>query len=246
MPFMASLEGQFNFGRAQRAPVTPIVTSGLMLNLDAGNPASYPGSGSTWMDLTGNARNATLFNTPTYSSAQGGYISFNDTSYEYAAISDIGSLNQWTIEAWARTNSSLSSRATAIVCNQFDLSTKLNFSMGLNQAYGSANMCIGFFNGAWRTTTGFAPTLNTWYHIVGTYDGSTVRQYTNAVLGTTLTYSGTPQSGGEIRIARRWDESATNNTNFFPGDISIVRIYNKALSQSEVTQNYDAIKSRYV
>lgn len=242
MPFFGSIEGQMNFGRAPKAP---IVTSGLLLNLDAANPASYSGSGSTWTDLTGNGRNATLFNTPTYSSSQGGYLSFAPASFEYATIPNIGNQSQWTMEAWARVTASLSSRATAIIANQYDLSTKLNYSLGLNQAYGSANMCVGFYDGAWRTTTGFAPTLNTWIHFVGTYDGTTLRQYTDAVAGTTLSYSGTPQSGGEIRIARRWDDSATNSTNFFPGDISIIRLYNRALTQSEITQNYNAVKGRY-
>lgn len=49
-----------------------IVRSGLVLNLDAAEPASYPGTGTTWYDLSGNGNNGTLVNGPTYNSANGG------------------------------------------------------------------------------------------------------------------------------------------------------------------------------
>jgi hypothetical protein len=244
MPLVGSVAGKFAFGR-QPANAGTVISSGLQLNLDAGNSTSYGGSGTTWYDLTANARNATLYNTPTYSSSQGGYFSFADTSFEYAAVPNIGNLTQWTVESWARPTASLSGKVTAVVCNEFDLGSKLNFSLGTNRAPTSYNLCAGYYNGAWRTTDGFTPSLNTWYQIVGTYDGTTLRQYTNGVAGTPLAYSGTPQSGGEIRIARRWDSSANDATNFFKGDISIVRIYNRALSGAEVLENYDAVKGRY-
>ncbi len=243
MPITTTIGGAFGYGR-QQPQVTGIVTSGLRVNLDAGNSASYSGSGSTWSDLSGNGNNATLINTPTYSSSQSGYFSFLDTSTQYATISDIGSLSQWTVEAWFRPTASFTGKVTAIVTNQFDLSTKLNYSLGTNTAPGSYNICAGYFNGAWRTTSGFAPTLNTWVHVVGTYDGTTIRQYVNAVLNTSLTYTGTPQSGGQIRIARRWDET-TASSNLYKGDISIIRIYNTALNAAEVLQNYNAVSSRY-
>jgi hypothetical protein len=132
-----------------------------------------------------------------------------------------------------------------IVGNQWDLSSKFNFTMGTNSAPANYNINVGFFDGGWRRTAGFAPTLNAWYHVVGTYDGSTVKQYVNAALDTQTAYSGTPQSGGEVRIARRWDSSSTDSVNFFPGDISVVRIYNRALTSLEVEQNFDSEKNRF-
>ena len=54
-----------------------IITSGLILNLDAGNVASYPGSGTTWTDLSGNGNNGTLINGPTFNSSNGGSILFD-------------------------------------------------------------------------------------------------------------------------------------------------------------------------
>jgi len=57
-----------------------IVTSGLVLQLDAANTKSYPGSGTTWTDLSGNGNNGTLTNSPTFSSANGGIFTFNGTN----------------------------------------------------------------------------------------------------------------------------------------------------------------------
>jgi hypothetical protein len=105
-------------------------------------------------------------------------------------------------------------------------------------------LAVGYYNGAWRTTTGITPTLNTWTYYAGTYNGTILRQYTNNAEVGTLSYSGTPQSGGEIRIARRWDETAIAS-NFLRGNISVIRIYNRALSAAELLQNYNAQKGRY-
>ena len=222
------------------------VTDGLMLYLDAGNLSSYGGSGTTWYDISGNSRNATLINTPTYDGVtNGGLFSFDDVSYEYATIPNIGDLNIFSIEVWCRVHKSLTGKVTAVITNQYDLSTKLNFSIGTNRAPTSYNMSFGYFNGAWRNVNGFDTSLNIWYHLIGTYDGTTLKFYKNGVLDTQTNYSGTPQSGGEIRIARRWDESATNSSNFFDGDVALVRIYNTALNSTQVTQNYDSQKSRF-
>lgn len=225
-----------------------ILTDGLVLALDAGNTKSYSGSGSVWFDRSGKNNNATLVNSPTYNSLS--HFSFNNTTFQHATVSDIGSLNQWTIEAWFRVTSSLTNQVTTIVCNQFDGVNKLNFSMGTNNAgvVGGAaqwNVCVGFFDGSWHNTAGFAVTLNTWVHVVGTYNGSVVQQYKNGITDTSLNYVGTPQSGGGNRIARRWDASATDPINYFPGDIAIVKVYNRALSSTEVSQNFNALRGRF-
>lgn len=215
-----------------------VVTSNLILQL---LPSSYIGSGNTW-DTNVGSSDATLVASPTYDVSTG--FTFNGTS-QYATIPNIGNLSQWTVESWFRLTSTLTGRVTSIISNEFDLVNKLNFSIGTNLQPTNANLCVGFYDGTWRTTSGFIPSINTWYQVVGTYDGTTIRQYVNGVAdGGTLTYSGTPQSGGEIRLMRRWDGNVMSS-NLVNGTLSIIRIYNSAISASDVLQNFNADKSKF-
>jgi len=217
-----------------------------LVYLDAGNNLSYSGSGSIWYDLEGVSNNATLINTPTYSSNFNGILSFDDASSEYATIPNIGDLNTWTVEVWFRLSTSLNGKVSSLVCNQFNLSTKLNFSIGTNNAPSNYNLAVGFYDGAWRTTTGFVPSINTWYQVVGTYDGSVIRQYVNGVAsGGTVNYIGTPQSGGEVRLMRRWDSNLTSG-NLIDGDLSIVKIYDTPLDETQILNNYNENVGRFV
>jgi hypothetical protein len=210
------------------------------LYLDA---LDYTGSGTTWTAEKGS--NATLINTPTFVAPSPTYFDFDDATGEYATVPNLGDLNSWTVEAWFRLDAVLGAGdVTAVVCNQYNLVNKLNFSIGTNRAPVNQNICVGFFDGAWRTTTGFAAAADVWYHVVGTYDGSTIRQYVDAVLDTQLSYSGTPQSGGEVRIAARWDSLSVPN-DFFPGDVGLVRIWNSALSTSQVQELYNENLERF-
>jgi hypothetical protein len=226
--------------------ITPTTQSNLLVYLDSGNLSSYPTTGSTWTDLAGGNNNATLFNSPTYSSNYSGILSFDDASLEYGTIPNIGNLSNWTVEVWFRLTTALTGKVTSIVSNQFDLVNKLNFSIGTNNAPGSYNLAVGYYNGAWRTTTGFVPQINVWYQVVGTYDGSTIRQYVNgSASGGTLNYVGTSQSGGEVRLMRRWDETLTSG-NLADGDLAIVKIYNTVLSGTQVLQNYNDTYTRFL
>lgn len=227
------------------AAMPQIVTAGLVVSLDAALLQSYPESGTTWYDLSGNGNNATLVNSPTYTKTNKGELRFNKTSYQHATIPDIGSKTKWTVETWIKYASSPPAGTAPIVTNAYD-GSNLNFSLGTNDPLSTA-VKAGFFTpGAWHnTTTGVTVIVGNWYHFVGTYDGATVILYSNNSVAGTLNYVGTPASGGEIRIARRWDAPANDQGNYTDGTIPIVRIYDRALSASEVTQNYNATKSRY-
>ena len=204
---------------------------------------AYTGSGTTWTATNGT--NATLVNAPTYTSTGANFFSFAPASFQYATVPNPGSLSRWTVEVWLRVTSSLTGQVTSAVTGAYDLISNLNFSIGTNNSPTSYNLVAGFFDGSWHNTSGFAPTLNTWYHVVGTYDGSAVTQYVNGVVNSTLNYVGTPASGGEIRIARRWDSANNDSTNFFPGDIAVVRIYSVALTAAQIFTQYVLEKNRF-
>lgn len=210
----------------------------------AGEPASYPGAGDTWYNLVSGGSNVTLYNNPTWSNYPG-RLTFDPLSSQWGSLPDLGDLSTWTIESWFKLSAPLTGYVTSVISNQFDLATKLNFSMGTNNAPGSYNLCVGFFDGAWHNTAGFAPVIDTWYHVVGTYDGTTIKQYVDGTFLNQLAYAGTPQSGGDVRIASRWD-AQTPPSDFFPGDIGVIRIYDTALTADQVLSNYAATAPIYI
>jgi len=219
-------------------PVYNPITAGLQLYLDAEN---YTGSGTTWTAQVGS--DATLYNTPTYTAGAPTYFNFVPASFQWSSAPDLGNLSNWTVEAWFRTGAAdLSSYVTAVVCNEWDYATSLNYCLGTMG--NTTNISAGFFDGGWHNTSGFQPAANTWYQSVGTYDGSTLVQYVNGASQSTLSYTGTPTSGGAVRIASRWDDQS-QLIDYFPGDIAIVRIYNTALSGADVLQNFNATRTRF-
>lgn len=219
-------------------PVYTPVTAGLQLYLDAQN---YTGAGTTWTAQVGS--NATLYNGPTYTAGSPTYFGFDVNSGQWSSAPNLGNLPVWTVESWFRTSASdLTSYITAVVCNEWDYSTSLNYCLGTMG--NTTNISAGFFDGAWHNTSGFQPTANTWYQSVGTYDGSTITQYVNGASQSNLSYTGTPTSGGLVRIASRWDAQSPPG-DFFPGDIAIVKIYNTALSGAQVSQNFNATRARF-
>jgi hypothetical protein len=221
-----------------------IVTNGLIFCLDAGNTKSYPGSGATWTDRSLSKNNATLVNTPTFGSSNGGHLSFASASSQYATATNPGNLSTWTAEVMVRFTSSYSTKVAMVVGNQYNGASSLNFTIGTNNSPINFNIAVGFFDGAWHNTTGINYPLNTWVHITGTYDGSVIKQYTNGVQVDSLNYIGTPTSGGEIRINRRWDDVVSSG-NLFDSNIAAVRIYNRALSSVEIQQNFNSLRGRF-
>ena len=224
-----------------------VVTDGLIICLDAGNPKSYPGSGYTWSDISNTNYDCTLWGSPTYSNANGGTINFASASLQYAETNrTFTSISNWTTEAWVNFTTVPSSNSTvsAIITNSYN-GSNLNFAL-TTDVDGTANKGIyaAFFDGAWRYAPYHSPSAGVWYHYVGTYDGATIKLYVNGNLYSSFSYAGTPSSGGYVRIARRWDSLVTSG-NFINGSIPIVRVYNKALNSSEVLQNYNATKGRF-
>jgi uncharacterized delta-60 repeat protein len=151
-----------------------IVTDGLVLALDAANPKSYPGSGTTWTDLSGNGNTGTLTNGPTYSSANGGSIAFDGVD-DYSALTSNYTLSAgWTLSFWGnpifdstvfanivfysastpRTFSLYnSSTSTFIVGIDFDASNNLYVSSAYTD--GNGNLSTLKFNSSYQLDTNF-------------------------------------------------------------------------------------------
>jgi len=244
------------------SPPPPTVTA--IMSLIA---ADYSGSGNTWADSSNSSHPGTLVNSPTYQGATiPKYFTFDRVDTEFVQGPDLGNLSTWTMEAWFRLTEPLSNtQATALITTTYDDGNgtnygNINYTLSNFVEGGGGNnerLTVGFFTGGeWYTTAGFVPTVGRWYHVVGTYDGDTLRQWVDGTLdgaGQRIFIATPIANGGPVRIARRWDgyPSTPNpggydaSQNYFPGDISVVKIYNGALTDQEVVAAYEATKNTY-
>jgi len=224
-----------------------IVTSGLVMNLDSGFLDSYPLVGSTWYDFSNNSNNGTLVNSPTFSvdANDGGLLDFDGTN-DHVSISDFsgGALTNFTVNAWFKLDSIPSTNVIPqIITERYVDASNINFVLGFCASPWDGKITGGFFTSAdgFKVPTGFTPSANVWYNASVTYDGTTVSLYRNGTQESTLTTSVTPLSSGlGYYIARRWDDLET-----IDGKIPIVQVYNRALTSTEILQNYNAIAPRF-
>lgn len=222
---------------------TPTPSPTLLLELDA---TDYSGSGSTWTAAVGS--NATLNMAPAYTASSPTYFNFYPLDLQYATTPDVGNLSTWTIESWFRVTGTLSSQITTVAGAEY-YSGYINYSLAINPiSEGTGVLKAAYYNnvsGGWQLTSGFIPTINTWYYVVGTYDGTTLKQYQNGTLqSSNATAVPSLGAGGEFRIAGRWD-SLASTIDYFPGDIAIVKVYSGARDATAVTATWNADKARF-
>ena len=215
--------------------VTPV------LYLDAGDTASYPGTGTIWTDTVG-GKVFDLINGPTYNSGNGGKISFVTGSQQYAnCATSLSTLSNWSVGVWHYYTGTNTSDSPCIVSEVYPGTTgTINYILGNNG--GSANLQTGFYSAGWNITPG-GHTLspNNWYYVVGTYNGAELNLYVNDILiAATTTNTSTLSSNGGINLMRRWD-----TTEFWGGDLAIVAIYDKALSSTQISSIWNTNKSRF-
>ena len=219
-----------------------IVLDGLVLNLDAGNTSSYPGSGTTWTDLSGNGNNGTLTNGPTYSSDDGGAIVFDGTD-DYVSSIDLSSYTNLTIEMWiyeARDIPNLSGipgepggEGDILTYNGTGTGGSFTFS---DNSFGVKFRTDGNFNAGRSFTITQVPQQNQWYRFCYIKNGSlwiNDTEYTSA--------SGSENTYGVLDIGR----TRTGIAQPLNGKISNVRVYNRSLTAAEVQQNYNALVGRF-
>ena len=212
-----------------------IVTNGLVLNLDAGFLPSYPTTGNSWYDLSGNWPEGTLDNTPTFNSGNGGSIVFDGVD-DYVFVNlglNILSNTTYTKTAWFY--------VTSFVNNN-------NIISGGSSAQhafwlGGTHQLRAGHNGSWGTVVSTTSLdSNTWYF--GAVSFSTTdgwKLYVNGIQESTSANTTTFSGNGGVLIG-----AYNLGENVFNGRISLAQIYNRVLSASEILQNYNATKDRYI
>lgn len=258
---------QYAFGK--------IVTDGLVLCLDAADRNSYPGSGTTWSDLSGNTNTGTLTNGPTFSSANGGNIVFDGTN-DYVEMTtrntalEFQPSQPYSAFAWFK---GPTAQQTALIANMDNISgTYPGWDIWFNNG-STANTLAMHLISSWsgnaiklRVDYNFTTYLNQWIYFGYTYDGScpttagtsltSVNFYFNGSLYTTGKAMGDGTDGFNTS-----SETITYNANQrfrvasrwasgaagSPASVTIpsVQVYNRVLSATEVLQNYNVTKARF-
>jgi len=216
-----------------------IVTDGLILALDAGNTKSYPGSGSTWTDLSGNGNTGTLtsMNGSNYNSANGGYLDFDGTA-DYVDVSGSTTVSAATFLAWVRLDGDQSS-FTGVVYSRGTNTSGMGFYNVTEQIGYTWNSDSNTYD--WQSGL-YVPTQE-WCMMVVTVTSSVATAYlcrSSGITSSTNSISHSSTILDSIEIGRD-----SHQTRFFDGRISVAMVYNKALTAAEVEQNYNALKGRY-
>jgi hypothetical protein len=226
--------------------IPSIVTSGLVLHLDAGNVASYPGTGGTWFDLSGNNYNGSL-NSVSWSPGSGGVMVYPGSGYGEVILpvntnttlnNSSQTINQWiNITSFGPNSYSELYYAGTIfsswVCIQF-------------QATGAALFISGFL---FYNVTGMSNPFNQWMNIccIINRTGNSFTVYKNGVLVGTVATSTFTNSSNTVRIGSNY---ATGNTtpphgDNMDGQLGNTFVYNRTLSAAEILQNFNALRGRY-
>jgi hypothetical protein len=217
-----------------------IVTNGLIMNLDAGNLVSYGGTGTLWNDLTNTTTGATLVNGPTYTTSNGGGIVF-DGSDDYGRLPSTSSVDVNTF-TWSAFVKGIYSNTPGLFFIGSDVGqsiTPYKIFIGVQNAGGVYKLRVNYNNVATVNLGGLVD--NTLYNLVITYNGTTTNMYVNGeLIGTSNAMSGNLTSKTYTYIA-----STQGQYEFFNGTVYNTLFYNRALTQSEVIQNFNAHKSRY-
>jgi hypothetical protein len=205
--------------------------------LDAGNASSYPGSGTAWTDLSGNSRNGTLTNGPTYTSADGGSIVFDGTN-DFVQCSGSITATAATFVTWIRRNGPQSDY-DGIIYSRGAAATGIQF-------FGTTNRIAYTWNNAVNTYTwnsGLTLPDLTWCMIAVSVTSTTATAYlcqSSGITSATNTVSHTSTTLDDIKIGQ--DDLGGR---FFTGNIATAMIYDRALSAGEITQNFNALRGRY-
>lgn len=231
---------------------TSIVKSGLVLHLDAANVKSYPGSGTVWYDLSNDRRSIALQNGPTYSNGALAFDGLNDhanilTSHDSFAWTPNGAvgMSSMTIEMWVQSSDTVGK----LYSKPWNWSGQYNIWIDPSFFYilsGTSSNQLNFSrsvsNGQWTQITVWADSVNMGYYINGDqHSGSKSHGLTGDI--PSVGNAKTPLSLMALYpYGSGWAGLATHAT---AGNLSVCRVYNRALSATEIKQNFEALRGRY-
>jgi hypothetical protein len=224
-----------------------IITDGLVLYLDAANTRSYPGSGTVWTDLSRSEYIGTLINGPTFDSTNAGSILF-DGSNDLVEITNSTSLTSFTISVWFKMTGPGS---TGGVSN-----TQYNSLFGINSGTRrilvatSANtgieegrILVQLGGSNYFSSTATATITNRWNNVVYTRQATTAIIYINGIAETPQLNSGITFPAANLFLGAYSNPIVAYA---MKGNIAQLAIYNRAISATEILQNYNATKGRYL
>jgi len=222
-----------------------LITDGLVLNLDAAKRDSYPGSGTTWYDLSGNGNNGTLTNGPTYTGVS------KDAAFVFDGVDDYVNLgtqtlitDDFTVENWFKVPTTGDAKEHYLMNIGYNSFNSLLFTIDsqINNTFGAS----AYYRDAVGNVVNYgmgSGVTNTVYHSVLTRNGGTNIAYLNGVVANTFNNSTTLASNLSIQLG--WAVPRNKSTAYMNGNIYASKIYNRALSASEITQNFNALRGRY-
>jgi hypothetical protein len=237
-----------------------IVTDGLVLYLDAANQYSYVSGSTSWNDISRGGNNGTLVNGPTFNSANGGSIVFDGVD-DFVSGSDMPLRfgNSFSLSSWIywdgldKTNISFLSKRNGPSGNY----NQYAFTINNGDPYGGGTgKVVGFFaREDGNTSTAFDTYLTYTFPAAGIYNitgiiNTTSQQFYingNIASSSSINYTGKTFniSGRDLLVGAARDNAGTGIIGAFNNKIYNVQIYNRALSATEVRQNYNATKTRF-
>ena len=218
-----------------------IVRDGLVLHLDAAGAKSYPGSGTTWTDLSGNGNDGTLVNGVGYSSDNNGSLDF-DGSNDYVNTG-LGNYSDDEISLSAWFNTSITS-GTRTIIGRGGINT-LN-EIDLIFGYADPFRLVARFAGPSNQILYTWPieNANKWKNAVMTIKNNGATR-TNTLYIDGVSVGSTTSSNIISSYSENFYVGRIEDGRYFSGNISQVSIYNRALTADEIKKNFEATRGRY-
>jgi len=216
-----------------------IVTNGLVLCLDAGSRKSYGGSGTIWRDLVG-GNNGGLVNGPTFNSANGGSIVFDGVD-DYASFNTPSSITLTTPQTWEVWCSVIRITDWGYIIHNNSTAETIGSSF-LTIGIETTDVYFATFNKLDRIISNIVPSLNQTNQIVLIWDGLNQSMYINGLFQGSKSLTTLSALDTITSIASTYRVPTYRPVK---GNIANVKVYNRALSATEVLQNYNALKGRF-